>query len=292
MKYRPIVAAVFGLGSVALATAACTATTSLPYPDVATFCSAKAHAECQIAGTCGIDQDGCEAQRSSLCNLDAMRATSSGTRKYTQTNAQACIDKINGIYGGAKSIPFSELFGPSSIDDVCERVFSGNAGTNDPCQSTYDCTGSNVCAAVFPGQAEMVCAATVPKNEGDFCQDPGSTCMTDTYCTMPSTGGGGYQCEPELQQGQPCDPVSAPCVSTERCEPRTGATGQTCEARVGADEPCTTNDDCLPSAPYCDPYVGNICTTGLSFATHAPDCAAYESGSPVVASTGDAGGPG
>jgi hypothetical protein len=290
MKHRPLAATAFGLGSAALAMAACTLKTTLPYPDVATFCNARAQAECQIAGTCGIDRDGCEAERSSLCNVDAMQAMRSGTRKYTQANAQACIDKINGIYGGASSISYAELLGPDSIDDVCERVFSGNAGTNDPCQSTYDCTGTNVCAPVFPGQASMVCAAPVAKNEGDFCEDPGSTCATDTYCTMPVTGGGGYQCEPALQQGQPCDPVAAPCVSTERCEAQTGATGQTCEPRVGADQPCTTSDDCLPSAPYCDPYVGNICTNGLSFATHAPDCNAYEPGTAIAATVPDAGG--
>ena len=267
--------------------AACSAKSSAPYPDVIGFCTAKAQAECQVASTCGIDPTACQTQRVSLCNADANTAASTGshTRKYTQANAPACIDALNAAYAnGNAKVLFAHLVGRGSITDVCERVFSGGAGQNDSCQSPYDCTGDNICSPVLPGSTSFVCAAPTQVSAGGFCQNPGSVCAADTYCAMP-TASGGYTCTPAKQEGEPCD--AAPCVSTERCE-ATGATGHTCEPRVAADKPCTTSDDCAPAAPYCDPYVGNICTTGLSFATHAPDCKGFETGVPVAdASAGD-----
>jgi hypothetical protein len=294
MQTRAITGIVVAAGLLALG--ACSPKDQDPYPDVPTFCNAKAQAECQVATTCAIDVDDCQALRSSLCNMEATAALS-GTRKYIQANAPACIAAIDTAYGnGSRDVPYAQLVGPGSISDVCARVFSGNAAINDPCGSPYDCTGGNVCAPALAsgiapdgGAAPRFCAAPVAKSEGDFCGNPGEQCATDTYCALPPTGGG-YRCALANEQGQPCDPITAPCVSTQRCEAETGVTDHTCEPRVEANQPCLTSDDCLPSAPYCDPYVGNICTTGLSFATHAPDCDAFKSAAAAVMSS-EAGGP-
>jgi hypothetical protein len=266
--------------------AACSAKASQPFPDVQSFCNAKAKAECQVAMTCGIDVADCEVQRVSLCNLEAMTAETSGsrTRHYSPANAADCITTVGNAYGKTQ-IPFSQLVGSGSLSDICQRVFTGDAAVNDPCETSYDCAKDLVCAPVTPGSATTVCAAAVNKSQGDFCQDPGSICPPDTYCAMPPTGGG-YQCLPAKQQGQPCDAATAPCVSTQRCEAGAGATGFTCEPRVAAAQPCATNDDCAPDAPYCDPYVGNLCTKGLSFATLAPDCNGFKSGGPIVVDAG------
>ncbi len=214
---------------VASAAAGCSPKDQAPYPDVASFCNAKAQAECQVATPCGIDAEGCQVLRSSLCNMEAMAALS-GTRKYIQANAPACISAANAAYGNSsRDVSFAQLVGPGSISDVCARVFSGNAAINDPCESPYDCAGGNVCApvsaaAIAPdgGVSARVCATVVAKNEGDFCGNPGETCATNTFCTQPGAGGG-FRCTLANSQGQPCNPVTAPCVSTERCEAADGA---------------------------------------------------------------------
>jgi hypothetical protein len=297
MRIRQVTSFGAGLGLFAAFAAACSAKPPAPYADVASFCDAKAQAECQVASTCLIVPDDCKAQRASLCNEDAVQATTTGSRarKYTQANAQACIDALNAAYGnGSTKVPYAQLVGTGSITDICERVFSGNASTNEPCESSYDCTGPLICAPVAPGVAadagagSFVCAPAVPVAEGQFCANPGSMCATDTYCAIPSTGPA-YQCEPAKMDGQPCDPATAPCVSTERCEANTGVTGQTCMPRAIAGQACQTSGDCDPTAPYCDPYAMNRCTTGLSFASGADDCAAFMSGAGVTPGVPDAG---
>ncbi len=273
MRIPSLVGAGLALAAAGALAGACSAKSAAPYPDVASFCQAKATAECQIASTCGIDANDCQGVRAALCNDAATQDMTSGTRKYVQANAQACLDVLNAsnAYGGGNSkILFAQLFGKGSIDDVCGRVFSGNASTNESCSGPDDCANNEICSPVAPGMTSMVCANQVSVAMGAFCENPGSTCATDTYCTMP-TGGGANQCEPAKQDGQQCD-ATTPCVSTERC------TGQSCEARVGANKPCSTNDDCAPSAPYCDTYVGGKCAPGLSFANGAPDCTSYEPG--------------
>jgi hypothetical protein len=282
------IASLIGAGLAVVAAAGCSAKSPAPFPDVASFCQARAAAECQIASTCGIDPDECKTVRVSQCNADATAAMTTGTREYVQANAQACIDVLNAsnAYGGGSSkILFAQLKGKGSIEDVCGRVFSGKAAVNAACTTSYDCTGGNICSPVHPGTT-LVCAPETDKQMGDFCGDPGSTCAEDTYCTMPATGGG-YQCVAAKQEGQPCD-ANTPCVSTERCG-LGGATGQTCEPRVGANKACSSDDDCVPTAPYCDPFVGMTCAPGLSFANGAPDCSGYRSGGVPVVTVADSG---
>ena len=287
MRIPSLIGTGLALAIVGATAGACSLKSSAPFPDVASFCKAKATAECQVASTCGIlHPDDCQTARVALCNKEATEAMASGTREYVQGNAQACIDLLNAsnVYGGNNSkILFAQLEGKGSVADVCGRVFSGHAAANEPCATAYDCADGNICSPVQPGSTTLVCAPQVPKDKGSFCSDPGSTCAADTYCTMPSQGGG-YQCVAAKEEGQACD-ATTPCIGTERCA-SAGGSGQTCEARVGADESCATNDDCAPSAPYCDPFVGNLCAAGLSFATLAPDCSSYrgagDAASPVV----------
>jgi hypothetical protein len=283
MRIRQVVGVGAGVGLVAALAVGCMAKKSAPYPDVTSFCDAKAEAECQIAMTCLIPPDQCKVTRAADCNSDAMTATANGTgsRKYTQDNAQACIDALNSAYGnGNTSVSFATLEGKGSIADICGRVFSGNSSMNQPCQSSYDCTGDLICAPVMPGSTSLVCAASVTVKEGEFCATPGSTCATDSYCALPSAGAA-YECEVAQSEDQTCDPVTEPCVSADRCV--SAGTGQACEPRVSLGQACQSNDDCAPGAPYCDPYV-NKCTPGQSFAAGAADCAGFEPGGAMSAS--------
>lgn len=289
MRIRQVVGVGAGVGLVAALGIGCMAKKSPPFPDVTSFCNAKAEAECQVATTCVIDPDDCKTTRAAECNSDAMTATANGTgtRKYTQTNAQACIDALNSAYGGGNTtVSFAVLEGKGSIADLCGRVFSGNSSMTQQCQSAYDCTGDLICAPVMPGATSLVCAAPVTVAEGAFCATPGSTCATDSYCGLPSAGAA-YQCEEAKMESASCDPVTAPCVSADRCV--SAGTGQACEPRVKAGQPCQSDDDCAPAAPYCDPYA-NKCAPGQSFALGATDCAEFEPGGATAGtSASDAG---
>jgi hypothetical protein len=261
----------YTLGGVVAFAAACSSKSSSPFPEVTSFCAAKAKAECQVAAICAIDEATCEQSRSQLCETDAVNATSAGSRTYDSGKAQACIDALNGAYGNNNSkVTFAQLVGPGSITDTCERVFAGAGAQGASCRTSYDCSNDLICAPTVPGSMAFSCANQVQKNQNDFCEDPGSTCASDTYCAKQSSGA--YQCKPAAQTGQACS-ATTPCVSAQRC------LGGTCEARARSGGKCTTNDDCGSDAPYCDPYAGNICTLGLTFATGATDCKAFEPGS-------------
>src|SRR5438105_1251358 len=125
-----------GLGISGLAlvasVAACSSSTSNPYPDVPSFCAAKAKAECQIAATCTVDATACQNARTTICTQDAATAQAGGRRVYASDNVQGCLDKINGVYAHPP-IVFADLEGPGSVQDKCERVFSGKADTNQAC---------------------------------------------------------------------------------------------------------------------------------------------------------------
>jgi hypothetical protein len=248
-----------------------------PYPDVTSFCAAKAKAECQVALVCAIDQGACAEYRAGLCEQDAANAIASGIRMYDSANVPACLAVLNSAYGNESSkILFDQLFGSGSITDLCERVFSGGVVKDDPCESDYDCSEELICSPVLPGSAMSICAPATDLTAGAYCSDPGSVCPTDTYC---SNNGGAYECQPSAEAGAPCS-SAPPCVSTERC------VDAVCTGRAAAGLTCATNDDCAPEAPYCDPNAGNICTIGLTFAAGSFDCKAYLPGGPGAAPDG------
>jgi hypothetical protein len=258
---------------------ACSSSSSKPFPDVATFCVAKAKEECQIAPTCAVDMAGCQTVRAAKCNADATAATAGGTRSYNADNAQSCIDAVHGLFGGGSNkVLLKDLTDDGSMGDKCERVFEGTSDKNKPCASNYDCISGRLCSPVSPGSASRVCADKVSKKSGDFCADPGSSCEAGFYCAAPTSGAA--QCVAEAQTGQPCS-ATIPCGESLRCQ------AGTCGARQGPGQTCSSNGDCSPTAGYCDPYAGSICTVGLTFATGAADCKGFAAG---TVPTNDAGG--
>ncbi|MDP9034436.1 MAG: hypothetical protein M3O50_06485 [Myxococcota bacterium] len=259
----------------------CSSNTAGPYSDVSGFCQQKAKAECQYAPKCAVPIATCEAYRASVCNRDATVATASGARKYSSANAQACVDAWNAAYTkNSNEVSFMDLVGRNSITDRCERVFSGNVASGNSCTVDYDCANDRVCASASPGSPKKVCADAVATTM--FCSNPGQVCPTDMYCAVEATSGTA-QCQPAAAAGQACS-ASVPCVSTQRC------VAGTCQDRTMAGTSCTSNDDCPAVDPYCDPYASGKCTAGLTFATGAADCAAWQGGSPGTSSSGSSSG--
>jgi hypothetical protein len=250
---------------------ACSSSTPVPFQTVSDFCTAKAQAECQIAPRCSIATPTCEEVRDQLCLTAAAEATS-GTRTYTQPNAQACINAVNAAYSQGNTsgqILYATLYGTGSVDDVCNRVFQGTEQTDAPCTTDYDCVNNGVCSEV-PGASQSVCAPPEPADAGQFCANPGTECATGTYCAASATGGAPI-CTARVTMGGVCSSTTL-CLETLRC------VDATCVAREETGGACTTDDDCSPTAPYCDTYAGGICTVGLEFATGASDCKGFEPG--------------
>jgi hypothetical protein len=250
------------LGAFGTVVFACTNNASPPYPDTTTFCTAKAKAICQVAKLCLIDPSTCETYQDGQCNQSAQLAMKMSARVYDADNAKACLDAVNAAYGNnASSVDFTTL---SAIQTTCERVFTGNAPSKSVCTSDYDCANNLLCSPAAPDSATLVCAAPTKVAANDFCLNPGSVCMENTYCAkQPSNGL--WLCSPAVEQGGACGDA-APCVDSQRC------VGGICQPRARSNERCNGDADCDPSAPYCDPALGFVCTSGMTFAGGAPDC--------------------
>jgi hypothetical protein len=252
------------LGAVVVLGWACTNKTGPAYTNQADFCTAKAKAICQVAQLCAVDQTACQTYQDEQCNVAAQQATATGTRFFDSGNAQACIDDLNGAYGnGASSVKYDKL---AELDTKCARVFTGKLAQNAPCTSDYDCANNFICALSAPDATTRICVPAEAKKMNEYCNDPGSQCATDTYCTkqMPSNV---WECTSAAMQGGACSDT-VPCVSSLHCA------GGICQPRQHAGGSCTSDADCASDAPYCDAAGGNICTIGLTFATGAADCRA------------------
>jgi hypothetical protein len=274
-----------GLFAFAVLGGGCIASNHPLYPDLGSFCTAKAKATCQIAGRCGIKPDVCETYQYQQCAMMNQQSPSS-TRIYNPDNAKTCVDAVNGAYANAEQntgeVAFGQLFGSGSIDDKCSRVFTGNLMALSPCTMDEDCSGDLVCARAQPDKTTTVCATPTPVPRGQACQNPGDQCDTDSYC---SQQGALWLCSMAAGPGEACSD-GIPCVSSQHC------VTNTCSPRAAAGGSCSTNNDCGPDAPYCDPNAHFVCTSGLTFAGGAYDCLGTEGLLPpgsVGNAAGDAG---
>jgi len=235
------------------------------YPDLGSFCTAKAKATCQIAPLCVLRPDTCQSYQYQQCAVMNQQPPSS-TRTYSPDNAKACVDAVNVAYANAaqntSKITFAQMFGPGSINDKCSRVYAGNAKALSPCTTDEDCEGDLSCVLASPDSTTKVCYTPTAVAQGAACQNPGDQCDPDSFC---SKQGALWLCSMAAGPGQACSD-GMPCISSQHC------VTNTCSPRAAADSPCLTNADCGPDAPYCDPSAHYVCTTGLTFAGGSYDC--------------------
>jgi hypothetical protein len=281
MHIRLVTAVASGAFSM-IAVACSISTPPPPDQDEGEFCTDWAKAICQLAnGPCNFIESVCTTYQTGVCTNFV--AAQSGTGQYSQPNGKACIDALNGAYGGSpSSIPAKTLF---AVKATCSKVVVGTQPAGMPCQGDNDCSGTLVCAPEV-GQNQSVCVTGLtPKNAGDICADPGDECQGDSYCALPASGL--PRCVASAATGGSCN-GSIPCGSTDHC------VNGLCQTRGLSGESCTSSDDCSSSAPYCDTYTPAGCTDGLTFARGSDDCNGIvgvdqaDSGTPSVTVT-DAG---
>jgi len=271
----------------------CSSSAPNPYPNVLTFCAAKAAAYCQSTGVleqCGVSQDACVTAQTSTCKMTAAQATSSGTRAYESANAPACISAVAAAF--TPSSPGSLTVFYSTLQDLAETcdldVFPGSVPLMGACKTDDDCAQSSpadggipgvVCSPVSPGSKTLQCETSVGVATGAFCENPGSVC-TDrgTYCV---NGKNGYTCEPGATMGKVCTTLNG-CSAAFACKIPAGEAKGTCVAPASRGSECATDEECAPTAPYCDMNVvpaggkaKGACEVGLSFAVGGDDCKAF-----------------
>jgi hypothetical protein len=280
MKARLSIGSAVGALGVLVAVACSSSTPTPPDSDVSTFCSDWAKAYCQLATSCEFDPAACTTFQTGQCTSFASTAAASGTRQYSQPNGKACIDALNSAYGGNPTeISAAQL---TSLNDECNRAFTGNVASDKSCTSDYDCANNLVCEPILGGGGN-VCAAVNQKNLGDICGDPGDECQGDSYCAP--VAGAAPACIATPTTNSACS-AAIPCGSTDHCIVAAGSTSTTCQIRATLGQTCATSDDCAASAAYCDTYPPAACVTGLTFGRGSIDCRGIsgtdEPGTPVT----------
>lgn len=268
-KWLSLGAVVAGLGA---AFACSSSPPAQPYPDVSSFCSALASAECQVTAACGasLSTDACESTETTNCTNAASSATAAGTRTYQPGNAKACIDLATKTYGntaGSNANPLVNAAAIAALDVQCEAVFAGSVGDDSttPCTSDDDCSNTtSVCTFIPVTAATGLCGQPSSTAEGAACNNPGQQC-TNSYC-----GGSAYpySCTALLPNG-------AACAVDAQCEGH--CVNDACVSLGGTGASCTTSQDCNPSvsAGYCDPNANNTCDEGEIFAPGAAVCSNF-----------------
>lgn len=233
-----------------------------------------------------------------------VRAATAGSVEYDPDAAAECLDAIRGL-GCVDGTPTPE---------VCDRVFIGKVGRNEPCLETPECAGNAVCG-YDPGCTDQCCVGACrvfadPLELGESCNFAGPPCEEGTYCRQdPITGsptvcsefvepGGdcssGQRCDEEgecranrcrkiiyLPVGEVCDGSSTRCAEPASCRP--GEDGQRCRLDPTLGTPCDPDyERCDRVDTYCD-RASRLCT--LRPAPGQPcgdvDCLPYASCEPV-----------
>lgn len=220
----------------------------------ASFCTARAAAECKVAGVCSVSADGCKTKRESACN-DAIAAGTAKGLVYRSGFAEACLTALDAAYGKS-GVTEADV---AAAVARCEDVLSGSKKENDACAAdANECEGNLVCDKGF-------CAQAVEKKLGQPCGNPGETCELAGHCKQ-RAGGGPFVCEAKKKQGELCSSTD-PCVEELRCQ-------GTCVARFKAGESCLADPKgCAKDAAYCDPR-SSLCST-LVFYPGATLCKDY-----------------
>lgn len=282
MRTRLVVALAFGalgITAVACSSSSSSSTPTPPDNDVTSFCADWGTAVCQISSFCQFDATTCATNQTAVCQAFASAATMSGARTYNQPGGKACIDALNGAYGGSPSMISAATL--ATLQDTCNKAFTGAVATDSNCTSNYDCVSGDTCSPI-PGGTASVCASTgSSKAVGDICA-PGDTCQGDSYCA-PVTNAE-PKCTADPSTGGACS-ANVPCGAANYCA------GGTCQAKLAQGAPnCTSNSDCATG--YCDlygpPSTTTACTTGLTFARGSIDCNGIAAGAPGM-SVADAG---
>ena len=196
------------------------------YPDVQSFCKARAQAECSsaVVTACGAKNiSTCTTSRTASCLASQPQGTT-----YVASNASACIQLASMAYSSG-TISADLL---SQMSSVCgTKIFSGPGVVRSPCSTDADCSSLDDLSCVIPyGQMTGKCLTPVTVAPNGSCADEASVCTDGWYCdtmtklcTVTAAAGEGCQdgwkacgdglycpngpfatCTPKFDDGHPC----------------------------------------------------------------------------------------
>ncbi len=241
------------------------------YPDVPTYCAARAKAECSqvVLDNCQTTQDACVAARRGACGQGVPAGAS-----YRPAQADACIAAVTAAYTN-DTLTAAEL---EAVDKACAQLFQGTGVADSPCSSDTGCNlDAQLQCVMATGSASGTCQIPVPVDPGGDCSAVDAVCQDGYFCSAEAQG-----CLQKYGTGKACSDVK-PCQDTLRCVPTAAtATDGTCEAKLDAMSACTCeagktwcqSSDC--AGGLCSAVQGNLqCASQLKLSPNEPICADF-----------------
>jgi hypothetical protein len=220
------------------------------------YCNQYAQAVCAgVSPACLLTVPSCTAGRLDQCTAEAQ---SNATRDFIPPNAEACLNKVNAVYGklkqGAVALGAADI---QAMNEVCGNVYRGTGLANGLCGIDADCLDPLICDKGYCGTARTVA-------QGAGCANIGETCPQGFYC---SGATGIWVCAGKVGLGGVCD-ASNPCLENLRCM------GGVCAVQLGIGASCTVDQDC--DSGFCEPYAFK-CAIDVRFANGSAACIAMGS---------------
>jgi hypothetical protein len=245
------------------------------YPDVGTYCAARAKAECStvLLDNCSSTQAACVATRQGLCGQAVPPGVNTipPTVTYRPAQADACIAAVAAAYTDDK-VTEAEL---AAIDKACSQLFEGVGVANSPCTGDADCNLDAQFECVKPtGSASGTCQIPKTVDPGGDCSSADSVCKDGYFCSAEAQG-----CLQKYALGKACNDQK-PCQDTLVCVPTAPpAPDGTCQAKLDVASPCTCpgtqtwceSVDC--AGGLCSAIAGNLaCASQLKLSPNEPIC--------------------
>jgi hypothetical protein len=230
----------------------CSAAAGPKYPDLVSFCNARASAECSnaVVLACAVPSAAsCVTNRAQVC----VASQPSGT-VYDPTSAQGCVNEVSNAYSDAQ-LTLSES---TAIDMACLSVFDGPGSKDATCQTDGDCKlGDGLRCVLAAGAAMGTCQVPTSVTGGGSCAAADAQCVAGFHC------GPTANCDIDAMQSAPCSSVD-PCAVGLLC-----SSANVCVPKSADGSACASNDECLNG--ICNE--GSTATMGLcvSEVTLSPD---------------------
>ncbi len=225
------------------------------YPDIISFCDAKAKFECTANALerCQTTEDACVVKRRGLCSQSAPAGA-----KYRPTEAEKCLAAAKLVFQDEKY----QAEEKAAVEEACKLLFGGEGGEGAQCSADYHCDLSKELRCVIPtGATQGQCYVPEVKPAGDTCLTPNAVCEDGYFCRE-------GDCVTKRSVGTACGPLQ-PCKDDLRCVG--DETGGVCESKFDTGTECTSDQECL--SDMCS-LVGSVdkCSTIIFLSPNEPLC--------------------
>jgi hypothetical protein len=245
-----------GLVAALLLACACIVKNGPKYPDLNSFCNARATAECSpnVLLACAIPSAStCINKRQALC----LSSVPAGT-VYNPSSAENCVNQVSSAYDDAK-VTLAES---TAIDAACLSVFDGPAGKDASCQSDLGCqVSSGLRCILAPGSSQGICEIPQAVQGGGSCSASNARCVTGFHC------GPTAHCDINAAVGEACG-AQIPCGTDLQC-----SSGGTCINKNVDGSMCSSADECLHGiCNKASTSSTGLCVSQVSLASMEPFC--------------------